>query len=154
MFSALCIERKVDREGRVRFKGQRTYYIEPKYALQKVQVKLTYNKVTFYDKELNVVAEFDRLYGDKNNTAIHWEQWLPTISRRPNSLFHSSFTDMFTERLRHFLLSGTAKLHGIYMKAMCELIKGITLDKALSIADEAAGYGFDNIGDILQIATA
>ena len=122
--------------------------------MQKVQVKLTYNKVVFYDKELNVIAEFDRLYGDKNNTAIHWEQWLPTVSRRPNSLFHSSFTDMFTERLRRFLLSGTAKLRGIYMKAMCELIKGITLDKALLIADEAAGYGLDNIDDILQLSTA
>lgn len=103
--------------------------------------------------KVDVIAEFDRLYGDKNNTAIHWEQWLPTVSRRPNSLFHSSFTDMFTERLRQFLLSGTAKLRGIYMKALCELIKGITLDEALLVADKAAGYGFENIDDILQLAT-
>ena len=121
---AICFERKVDREGRVRFNGQRIYYLEPRYAKKKVQVKLTYNKVTFYDKELNVIAEFDRLYGEKNYTAIHWEQWLPTLSRRPNSLFHSSFSDMFTERLRQFLLSGTAKIRGVYMKALCELIKG------------------------------
>ena len=36
------------------------------------------------------------------------------------------------------------------MKALCELIKGITLDKALLIADEAAGYGLNDIDDILQ----
>ncbi|NDO20379.1 hypothetical protein FMM68_12050 [Lachnospiraceae bacterium MD329] len=147
-----CIGRKVDREGRVRFNGQRIYYLEPKYANKKVQVKLTYNKVIFYDKELNEIAGFDRLYGDKNYTAIHWEQWLPTLSRRPNSLFHSSFTDMLTESLRHFLLSGNAKLRGVYMKALCELIKTMSLDKALNIADEAAGQAFEEIDDILQLA--
>ena len=144
-----CIVRKADREGRVRFNGQRIYYLEPKYANKKVQVKLSYNKVVFYDKELNEIAEFDRLYGDKNYAAIHWEQWLPTLSRRPNSLFHSSFADMFTERLRQFLLGGTAKLRGVYMKALCELIKTMALDKALNIADKAAGQAFEEIGDIL-----
>ncbi|MCH5210176.1 MAG: IS21 family transposase [Oscillospiraceae bacterium] len=147
-----CFERKVDREGRVRFNGQRIYYLEPRYAKKKVQVRLTYNMVTFYDKKLNVIAEFDRLYGEKNYTAIHWEQWLPTLSRRPNSLFHSSFSDMFTERLRQFLLGGTAKIRGVYMKALCELIKGATLDKALTIADEAAGLRFEDIDSILQLA--
>ena len=147
-----CIVRKADREGRVRFNGQRIYYLEPKYANRKVQVKLSYNKVVFYDKELNKIAEFDRLYGDKNYTAIHWEQWLPTLSRRPNSLFHSSFADMFTERLRQFLLGGTAKLRGVYMKALCELIKTMALDKALNIADKAAGQAFEEIDDILQLA--
>ncbi len=113
---------------------------------------MTYNKVVFYDKELNEIAEFDRLYGDKNYTAIQWEQWLPTLSRRPNSLFHSSFADMFTERLKHFHLCGTAKLRGVYMKALCELIKTMALDKALNIADEAAGQAFEEIDDILQLA--
>ena len=147
-----CLERKVDREGRVRFNGQRIYYLEPRYANKKLQVKLTHNKISFYDKELNVIAEFDRLYGEKNYTAIHWEQWLPTLSRRPNSLFHSSFSDMLTERLRQFLLSGTAKIRGVYMKALCELIKGPTLDKALLIIDKAAGRGFEDIDSILQLA--
>ena len=45
---ATCFERKVDREGRVRFNGQRIYYLEPRYAKKKVQVRLTYNIVTFY----------------------------------------------------------------------------------------------------------
>lgn len=147
-----CIVRKADREGRVRFNGQRIYYLEPKYANRKVQVKLSYNKVVFYDKELNKIAEFDRLYGDKNYTAIHWEQWLPTLSRRPNSLFHSSFADMFTERLIQFLLGGTAKLRGVYMKALCELTKTMALDKALGIADKVAGQAFEEIDDILQLA--
>lgn len=110
--------------------------------------------IPFSDRSvaLSGIAEFDRLYGDKNYTAIHWEQWLPTLSRRPNSLFHSSFTDMLTERLRHFLLSGNSKLRGVYMKALCELIKTMSLDKALNIADEAAGQAFEEIGDILQLA--
>ena len=112
---ATVLKRKVDREGRVCFNGQRYYYLEPNYAKSTVQVKLTYNKVMFYDINCNPIAEFDRLYGNRNFTAIHWEKWLPTISRRPNSLFHSSLTDMFTQRLRDFLLNGTAKLRGIYI---------------------------------------
>lgn len=38
------------------------------------------------------------------------------------------------------------------MKALCELIKTMPLDKALNIADEAAGQAFEEIGDILQLA--
>ena len=40
------------------------------------------------------------------------------------------------------------------MKALSELIKEVTLDKALLIADEAAGYGCEDIAGILQFATA
>ncbi len=150
---ATILERKVDREGCVRFQGQRIYYLEPCFAKSKVQVKLTYNKVEFYEMNQKPIAEFERLYGDKNYTAIHWEQWLPTIARKPNSLFHSAFTDMFTERLKAFLFNGTAKLRGIYMKALCELIKNISLERALRIADEAAEKCFENIDEILSLAT-
>ena len=38
------------------------------------------------------------------------------------------------------------------MKALCELIKGATLNKALLIVDEAAGLGFEDIDSILQLA--
>ena len=148
---ATVLQRKVDREGRVRFNGQRYYYLEPKYAKHKVQVKLKHNKVLFYDMDNNMIAEFDRLYGDKTFTAIHWEKWLPTISRRPNSLFHSSLTDMFTQRLRDFLLNGTAKLRGIYMKALCELINAMPLDRAICVADIAAGQGIEEYDLILRL---
>lgn len=150
---ATYLVRKVDREGCVRFQGQRIYYLEPCFAKSKVQVKLTYNKVTFYEANQNLIAEFDRLYGDTNYTTIHWEQWLPTVARKPNSLFHSSLTNMFTERLKSFLLNGTAKLRSTYMKAMCELIKTISLDKALLLADQAAEKCLESIDDILQLAT-
>lgn len=38
------------------------------------------------------------------------------------------------------------------MKALCELIKAMSLDKALSVADKAAGQALEEIGDILQLA--
>ena len=60
---------------------------------------------------------------------------------------------MFTERLKHFLLSGNFKLRGVYMKALCERIKAMMLDKALGIAGKAAGQAFEEIGDILQLAS-
>lgn len=75
-----------------------------------MQVKITYNKVYFYDIELNLIAEFDRLYGNKNYVAIHWEDWLLTVARKPNSLFHSELTDMFSEQLKNYLLNGTSRL--------------------------------------------
>lgn len=150
---ATYFERKVDREGCVRFQGQRIYYLEPCFAKAKVQVKLTYSKVAFYEMNQKPIAEFDRLYGDKNYTAIHWEQWIPTIARKPNCLFHSSFTDMFTERLKAFLFEGSEKLRGTYMKAICELIKSVSLERALRIADEAAQKCFEGIDEILSLAT-
>ena len=149
---ATILERKVDREGRVRFNGQKYYYLEPRCAKKKVQVKLTYNKVIFYDMNNTLIAEFDRLYGDKTFTAIHWEKWLPSISRKPNSLFHSSLTDMFTEQLRNFLLNGSSKTRGIYMKALCELINSMPLKQAICVADIAARQQIEEYDAILKIA--
>ena len=130
------ITKRIENELFLRFKNHydfRLEYCRSKSPNQKghVEGKVGYNKVLFYDMDNNMIAEFDRLYGDKTFTAIHWEKWLPTISRRPNSLFHSSLTDMFTQRLRDFLLNGTAKLRGIYMKALCEMINAMPLDRAM-----------------------
>ena len=114
---------------------------------------MIYNDAALYNARL-----FDRAYrilndkvqaGGKTKNEFDIALIVPTAV---NSLFHSSFSDMFTERLRQFLLSGTAKMRGVYMKALCELIKGATLDKALLIADEAAGLGFEDIDSILQLA--
>lgn len=149
---ATYIKRKVDKQGIVKFKGKNQYYLEPKYAAKMVQVKITYNKVMFYDNESNLINEFDRLYGDKNYVAIHWENWLPTVMRKPNSLFHSSLTDRFTERLKEYLLKGTSKLRSVYMKALSELIKIMSLDKALLVADMAADKGFAELEDIMALA--
>lgn len=149
---ATYMKRKVDRRGIVRFKGQHLYYLEPKYANKSVQVKITYNKVCFYDMELNLIAEFDRLYGNKNYVAIHWEDWLLTVARKPNSLFHSGLTDMFSEQLKDYLLNGTSKLRSLYMKALNELIKMTTLENALIIEDKAARAGLVEVEDILALA--
>lgn len=149
---ATYIKRKVDKQGIVRFKGKNQYYLEPKYAGKVVQVKITYNKVYFYDMELNIIAEFDRLYGDKNYVAIHWENWLPTLMRKPNSLFHSSLTDKFTERLKDYLFKGTSKLRSVYMKTLNELIKIMSLDKVLVIADLAAEKCLIELEDIMALA--
>lgn len=148
---ATYIKRKVDRQGIVRFKGKNQYYLEPKYAGKTVQVKITYNKVYFYDMELNLIAEFDRLYGDKNCVAIHWENWLATLMRKPNSLFHSSLTDKFTEKLKEYLFKGTSKLRSVYMKALNELVKIMSLEKALLIADLAAKNSFVELEDIMAL---
>jgi hypothetical protein len=39
------------------------------------------------------------------------------------------------------------------MKALCERIKAMMFDKALGIAGKAAGQAFEEIGDILQLAS-
>ncbi len=102
--------------------------------------------------ELNLIAEFDRLYGDKNYMAIHWENWLPTLMRKPNSLFNSSLTDKFTDKLKEYLFKGTSKLRSVYMKALNELIKIMSLDKALLIADLAAENSLIELEDIMALA--
>ena len=149
---ATYIKRKVDRQGIVKFKGKNQYYLEPKYAEKIVQVKITYNKVYFYDMELNLIVEFDRLYGDKNCVAIHWESWLPTVMRKLNSLFHSSLVDKFTEKLREYLLNGTSKIRSVYMRALNELVKIMSLEKALLIVDKAASDGLHELEDILALS--
>lgn len=148
---ATYMKRKVDRRGIVRFKGQHLYYLEPKYANKSVQV--TYNKVCIYDMELDLIYELDRLYGNKNYVTIHWENWLSTVARKPNSLFHSGLVDMFTERLKNYLLNGTSKLRSIYMRALNELTKIMSLECALVIEDKAEDNGLVEIEDILALSS-
>jgi hypothetical protein len=59
---------------------------------------------------------------------------------------------MFSERLKEYLLNGTAKLRSLYMRALNELIKTTTLKNALVIEDVAASKSLIEIDDILALA--
>lgn len=60
---------------------------------------------------------------------------------------------MFTERLKNYLLNGTSKLRSIYMRALNELTKIMSLECALVIEDKAADNGLVEIEDILALSS-
>ncbi len=145
-----CCERVVDKAGRVKFQNSRIYYLKPDYALRKVKVKYDYKQIYFYNNNDELIVRFDRLYG-KDYTAINWVDWLPTVMRKPNSLFNSALTDKFSDSLKTFLLSGPSKVRSLYMKALTELTKNMSLEYAIEIAERAAEQKKETYEEVMAL---
>lgn len=145
-----CCERVVDKAGRVKFQNSRIYYLKPDYALRKVKVKYDYKQIYFYNNNDELIVRLDRLYG-KDYTAINWVDWLPTVMRKPNSLFNSALTDKFSDSLKMFLLSGPSKVRSLYMKALTELTKNMSLEYAIEIAERAAEQKKETYEEVMAL---
>lgn len=71
--------------------------------------------------------------------------WLPIVSHRANSLFHSPLTDMFSECLKTHLLSGPAKRRRDYLSVMAEIERASGLEVAIEAAERAAFLELETI---------
>ena len=145
-------KRKVDAEGKISLSQSYIYHISPKYAKKYVQVKLTYNMIFVYDKDMNLIVEYERMYGSEKITSVEWGIWLPIVSRRANSLFHSQLTDMFSDNLKNYLLSGIPKLRHEFLTAMAQIEKESDLQTAISVAEEAAEMGVESEVGIVGVS--
>lgn len=71
--------------------------------------------------------------------------------RKPNSLFNSALTDKFSDSLKTFLLSGPSKVRSLYMKALTELTKNMSLEYAIEIAERAAEQKKETYEEVMAL---
>ncbi|WP_420490741.1 Mu transposase domain-containing protein [Neobacillus drentensis] len=68
------------------------YSTSPRYALGKVLVRISYNKVEILNDDHHLVVSHSRLYGQYRKS-MKWQPYLNLMAKRPTALKYTSFYD-------------------------------------------------------------
>ena len=86
-------ELKSDKYGIVHI-DKKQYSTSPRFARQKVRIRITYNEIVVLDEDNEVIAKHTRLYGVRRKSMI-WQPYLELLSKRPRAIKYSSIYNQF-----------------------------------------------------------
>jgi len=109
--------------------GLHEYSTAPKYAGERVTIKLTAYEVVVLDESLREIVKHTRLYGKERQQSMQWLPYLSQLSKKPGALKYTGIYGMLPEPLKD------------YMELVGKSDKGKILQVILKISSEA---GFEN----------
>lgn len=83
--------------------GRHRYSTSPRYAGERVQVKITAQWVEVLDESLRSVVRHRRLYGSSRQESMDWLPYLSQLSRRPGALKYTPVYSLMPEPLQRWL---------------------------------------------------
>ena len=80
---------KANKYGKVQL-DKKTYSVSPDYALKRLIIKATYEKVIILDLDYKVIITHTRLYGGKQES-MNWLPYLHLMAQRPRAIMSTQF---------------------------------------------------------------
>jgi transposase len=140
---------KADKYGYIKV-DLNLYSTSPRYALSKVLVKISYNKVEILNEDNQLVVSHSRLYGQYRKS-MKWQPYLNLMAKRPMALKYTSFYDQLPEEWKNYFGSCTVAEKPEALKLLAMILKDHDFDvitKALVIASE---HGHPSVDAIKQV---
>ena len=79
------------------------YSTAPRYANQKVMIRLTAAQIIVLDENYRPVVIHKRLYGSDKQRSMQWVPYLEQLAKRPRAIKYSGIYEMLPEEVRSFL---------------------------------------------------
>lgn len=140
---------KADKYGYIKL-DLNLYSTSPRYALNKVLVKISYSKVDILNEDHQLVVSHSRLYGQYRKS-MKWQPYLNLMAKRPTALKYTSFYDQLPEEWRNYFGSCTVAEKPEALKLLSMILKDhdfSVITKALVIASE---HGHPSVDAIKQV---
>ncbi|MFD1708515.1 IS21 family transposase [Siminovitchia sediminis] len=115
---------------------KKQYSTSPRFAGQKVRVRINYQSIIILNEENEVVATHTRLYGMKRKSII-WQPYLELLSKRPRAIKYSSVYEQFPPAWTEYLNNCTEEEQKDVLGLLGKLLKNndfSLLNKALNLA--------------------
>jgi len=144
-------KRKVDCLGKIVVDGKYSYFAGPDFVYKTIQVRQTYNKFELIDVHGKEIVKYDRLYGEPGQEQIRWEDYLPIIIDKPNSLRNLSINKLFSKSLKTYILALNTTDKKEFLKGMYDVCQESDFSTAVSIAEVAAEQEIKNSTDFMEI---
>ena len=139
-------ELKSDKYGIINV-DKKQYSTSPRFARQRVRVRITYNEIAILNKDHEVIAKHTRLYGVRRKSMI-WQPYLDLLSKRPRAIKYSSIYNQFPSIWTDYLRSCTEKEQKSVLRLLGELLKNddfALLNEALTMASTHGHPSTDQI---------
>jgi transposase len=140
---------KADKYGYIKL-DRNLYSTSPRYALNKVLVKISYNTVEILNDDHQLVVSHTRLYGQYRKS-MKWQPYLNLMAKRPTALKYTSFYEQLPEEWKNYFQSCTVAEKPEALKLLSTILKEhdfSQITKALVIASE---HGHPSVDAIKQV---
>lgn len=128
---------KADKYGYIKL-DLNLYSTSPRYALSKVLVKISYDKVDILNDENQPVVNHSRLYGQYRKSMI-WQPYLNLMAKRPTALKYTSFYEQLPIEWKDYFESCTVAEKPEALRLLSIILKDHdfqVITKALVIASK------------------
>ncbi|WP_444543508.1 Mu transposase domain-containing protein, partial [Lederbergia ruris] len=139
-------ELKSDKYGIVNV-DTKQYSTSPRFAQQKIRVRITYNEIAILNEDNEVIAKHTRLYGVRRKSMI-WQPYLDLLSKRPRAIKYSSIYNQFPSIWTDYLKNCTEEEQKNALRLLGELLKNddfSLLNEALTMASSHGHPSTDQI---------
>ena len=137
-YSGMRIETlKADKYGYVLVDSKR-YSTSPRYAIQRVSVGITYNRIDILTDNYEIIVSHERLYGEGTKSMI-WQPYLSLMAKRPTALKYTTFYNQLPDAWQKYLHECTVEEKKKALLLLSTILKSNRLEiatEALEIASE------------------
>jgi hypothetical protein len=131
--------------------GLHEYSVAPKYANEYVLVKLTAFHVIVLDESHREIVRHERLYGNHKQQRMQWLPYLNQLSRCPGALKYTGIYNMLPNPIKEYIEDLTKQDTGKVLKAIAQLTKRGSFEKAVETVSTALSYGTTDIDSLINL---
>lgn len=140
---------KADKYGYIKVE-KNLYSTSPRYALSKVLVKISYNKIDILTEDNQLVVSHSRLYGQYRKS-MKWQPYLQLMAKRPLALKYTTFYEQLPIEWRSYFESCTSIEKQEALKLLAIILKEQNFTRITEALTIASAHGHPSVESIKQV---
>jgi len=140
---------KADKYGYIKVE-KNFYSTSPRYALNKVLIRISFNTIEILTEEHELVVSHPRLYGQYRKS-IKWQPYLNLMAKRPMALKYTSFYEQLPDEWQSYLNSCTASEKSEALKFLAKVLKDHDFSRVTEALTIASEHGHPSVESINQV---
>ncbi|AEV67931.1 transposase [Acetivibrio clariflavus DSM 19732] len=121
--------------------GIHEYSTSPKYANEKINIRITANEVIILDENYRETIKHTRLYGDTKQESMQWLPYLNTLAKRPGALKYSGIYNMLPHPMKEYMETCSKSEKGKILQTIATICEKSNFETAVKAVREALLYG-------------
>lgn len=121
--------------------GLHEYSTSPKYANEKIQIRITANEVIILDENYRAIIKHTRLYGDTKQQSMQWLPYLNTLAKRPGALKYTGIYTMLPHSMKEYMETCSKSERGKILQTISVICEKSNFETAVKTVSEALMYG-------------
>ncbi|CAM5359630.1 MULTISPECIES: IS21 family transposase [Niallia] len=140
---------KADKYGYIKVE-KNLYSTSPRYALNKVLIRISYNSIDILTDDYQLVVSHPRLYGQYRKS-INWQPYLNLMAKRPMALKYTSFYEQLPQEWQTYFNSCTSSEKSEALKLLGTVMKDYDFSKITEALKIASEHGHPSVESIKQV---
>ncbi|PKG21517.1 IS21 family transposase [Niallia nealsonii] len=140
---------KADKYGYVKL-DKNLYSTSPRFALSKVLIRISYNKIDILIDNHELVVSHSRLYGQYRKS-MKWQPYLNLMAKRPMALKYTSFYEQLPPEWQTYFHSCTTSEKSEALKLLGTLLKDYDFNRITEALNIASEHGHPSVESIKQV---